>query len=151
MSGVSGSFSAELDAVYRLYCREYELQLQLQQQQIELQKQQLQLQQQLQQVENLQQQQQQQQQTQQQQQQQQQPKLLTSMEMETKVTDVEVLMHCLSVKEKRDFYFLVIWSGYHLINFTLILDPELWKKANQGEENYHKQPIRAEIKNKRTI
>ena len=108
VSGVSGSFSAELDAVYRLYCREYELQLQLHQQQIELQKQQLQLQQQLQQVENLQQQQQQQQQTQQQQQQQQQqqPKLLTSMEMETKVTDVEVLMHCSSVKEKRDFYFL---------------------------------------------
>lgn len=99
VSGVSGSFSAELDAVYRLYCHEYELQLQLQQQQIELQKQQLQLQQQLKQVENLQQQQQQQQQTQQ-------PKLLTSMEMETKVTDVEVLMHCSSVKEKRDFYFL---------------------------------------------
>lgn len=91
VSGVSGSFSAELDAVYRLYCREYELQLQLQQQQIELQKQQLQLQQQLQQVENLQQQQQQQQQTQQQQQQQQQPKLLTSMEMETKVTGLEKL------------------------------------------------------------
>lgn len=61
-SGISGTFSAELDAVYRLYCREYELQLQLQQQQIELQKQQLQLQQQLQQVEALQQQQQQQQQ-----------------------------------------------------------------------------------------
>ena len=119
MSGVSGSFSAELDAVYRLYCREYELQLQLQQQQIELQKQQLQLQQQLQQVENLQQQQQQTQQ-QQQQQQQQQPKLLTSMERETKVTDVEVLMHCLSVKEKRDFYFLVIWSGYHLIVLILL-------------------------------
>ena len=118
MSGVSGSFSAELDAVYRLYCREYELQLQLQQQQIELQKQQLQLQQQLQQVENLQQQQQQTQQ--QQQQQQQQPKLLTSMERETKVTDVEVLMHCLSVKEKRDFYFLVIWSGYHLIVLILL-------------------------------
>lgn len=55
MSGISGHFSAELDAVYRLYCREYELQLQLQQQQIELQKQQLQLQQQLQQVEALQQ------------------------------------------------------------------------------------------------
>lgn len=64
VSGVSGSFSAELDAVYRLYCREYELQLQLQQQQIELQKQQLQLQQQLQQVETLQQQQQKQQQQQ---------------------------------------------------------------------------------------
>ena len=110
VSGVSGSFSAELDAVYRLYCREYELQLQLQQQQIELQKQQLQLQQQLQQVENLQQQQQQTQQ-QQQQQQQQQPKLLTSMEMETKVTDVEVLMHCLSVKEKRDFYFLLFGAA----------------------------------------
>lgn len=57
ISGISGTFSAELDAVYRLYCREYELQLQLQQQQIELQKQQLQLQQQLQQVESLQQQQ----------------------------------------------------------------------------------------------
>ena len=66
VSGVSGSFSAELDAVYRLYCREYELQLRLQQQQIELQKQQLQLQQQLQQVETLQQQQQQQQPQQQQ-------------------------------------------------------------------------------------
>ena len=25
------------------------------------------------------------------------------------------------------------------------------EKANQGEENYHKQPIRAEIKYKRTI
>ncbi|XP_022807223.1 uncharacterized protein LOC111344274 isoform X3 [Stylophora pistillata] len=87
VSGVSGSFSAELDAVYRLYCREYELQLHLQQQQIELQKQQLQLQQQLQQVENLQQQHQQQQQRQQQQQQQQ--KLLSSMEMETKVTGHE--------------------------------------------------------------
>ena len=122
MSGVSGSFSAELDAVYRLYCREYELQLQLQQQQIELQKQQLQLQQQLQQVENLQQQQQQQQQTQQQQQQQQQqqPKLLTSMEMETKVTDVEVLMHCLSGNLER--------LSFDCLNVTLILDPELWKK-----------------------
>lgn len=50
-SDTSQSFSAELDAVYRLYCREYELQLQLQQQQLELQKQQLQLQQQLQQLE----------------------------------------------------------------------------------------------------
>ncbi|KAK3738684.1 hypothetical protein QZH41_020333, partial [Actinostola sp. cb2023] len=50
-SDTSQSFSAELDAVYRLYCHEYELQLQLQQQQLELQKQQLQLQQQLQQLE----------------------------------------------------------------------------------------------------
>ena len=121
MSGVSGSFSAELDAVYRLYCREYELQLQLHQQQIELQKQQLQLQQQLQQVENLQQQQQQTQQ-QQQQQQQQQPKLLTSMEMETKVTDVEVLMQEISI-----FCYLERLS-FDCLNFTLILDPELWKK-----------------------
>ncbi|XP_031573017.1 uncharacterized protein LOC116307014 [Actinia tenebrosa] len=59
-SDTSQSFSAELDAVYRLYCREYELQLQLQQQQLELQKQQLQLQQQLQQLEYFQQRQQQQ-------------------------------------------------------------------------------------------
>jgi len=62
-SDTSQSFSAELDAVYRLYCREYELQLQLQQQQLELQKQQLQLQQQLQQLELFQQRQQTQQQT----------------------------------------------------------------------------------------
>lgn len=59
-SDTSQSFSAELDAVYRLYCREYELQLQLQQQQLELQKQQLQLQQQLQHLEFFQQRQQQQ-------------------------------------------------------------------------------------------
>ena len=57
VSGVSQNFSAELDAVYRLYCREYELQLQLQQQQLELQRQQLQLQHQLQQMELMQQQQ----------------------------------------------------------------------------------------------
>ena len=126
---MSGSFSAELDVVYRLYCREYELQLQLQQQQIELQKQQLQLQQQLQQVENLQQQQQQQTQQQQQQQQQQQPKLLTSMEMETKVTDVEVLMHCSSVKRKEISISCNLERlSFDCLNFTLILDPELWQK-----------------------